>query len=59
MPRLLRLVVEDDEDRAALLAVLKRDPGAGGLNCLLSAIKKLHDVRRLGLPGALFADCSE
>nr|WP_199840454.1 DUF4158 domain-containing protein [Streptomyces sp. AS58] len=54
--RLLELVAEDNEDGAALL---KRDPGAVGLESLLTEITKLNDVRRLGLPGGLFADCSE
>ncbi|EXU63779.1 transposase [Streptomyces sp. PRh5] len=57
--RLLALVAEDNEDGAALLALLKRDPGAVGLESLLTEINKLNDVRRLGLPDGLFADCSE
>ncbi|MFI1422070.1 Tn3 family transposase [Streptomyces sp. NPDC020731] len=57
--RLLALVAEDNEDGAGLLALLKRDPGAVGLDSLLTEITKLNDVRRLGLPDGLFADCSE
>ncbi|MFE6159278.1 hypothetical protein ACFQ7F_10250 [Streptomyces sp. NPDC056486] len=57
--RLLGLVAEDNEDGTALLAALKRDPGAVGLDSLLTEITKLNDVRKLGLPDGLFADCSE
>jgi TnpA family transposase len=57
--RLLALVAEDNNDGAALLASLKRDPGAVGLDSLLTEITKLNDVRALGLPEGLFADCSE
>ncbi|MFD0574591.1 DUF4158 domain-containing protein [Kitasatospora gansuensis] len=57
--RLLSLVAEDNETGTALLAALKRDPGAVGLDSPLTEITKLNDVRRLGLPEALFADCSE
>jgi hypothetical protein len=57
--RLLALVAEDNEDGTALLAALKRDPGAVGLDSLLTEITKLNDVRKLGLPDGLFADCSE
>ncbi|MET9387682.1 Tn3 family transposase [Streptomyces sp. NPDC002928] len=57
--RLLALVAEDNEDGAGLLALLKCDPGAVGLDSLLTEITKLNDVRRLGLPEGLFADCSE
>lgn len=57
--RLLALVGEDNEDGTALLAALKRDPGAFGLDSLLTEITKLNDVRKLGLPDGLFADCSE
>ncbi|MGW7260688.1 Tn3 family transposase [Streptomyces sp. NPDC054834] len=57
--RLLALVTEDNDDGTALLAVLKRDPGAVGLDSLLTEITKLNDVRKLGLPEGLFADCSE
>ncbi|MEO3843928.1 MULTISPECIES: hypothetical protein [unclassified Streptomyces] len=57
--RLLALVTEDNEDGAALLAALKRDPGAVNLDSLLTEITKLNDVRKLGLPEGLFADCSE
>ncbi|WP_331755587.1 DUF4158 domain-containing protein [Streptomyces sp. NBC_01643] len=57
--RLLSLVAEDNEAGTALLAALKRDPGAVGLDSLLTEITKLNDVRRLGLPYGLFADCSE
>lgn len=56
---LLSLVAEDDEAGTALLAALKRDPGAVGLDSLLTEITKLNDVRKLGLPDGLFADCSE
>ncbi|MFJ4910101.1 DUF4158 domain-containing protein [Streptomyces sp. NPDC093249] len=55
--RLLSPVAEDNEEGAALLAVLKRDPGAVGLDSLLTEITKLSDVRKLGLPDGLFADC--
>ncbi|QES17722.1 Tn3 family transposase [Streptomyces venezuelae] len=57
--RLLALVAEDNEDGAGLLALLKRDPGAVGLDSLLTEITKLNDVRKLGLTEGLFADCSE
>lgn len=57
--RLLSLVAEDNEAGTALLAALKRDPGAVGLASLLTEITKLNDVRKLGLPEGLFADCSE
>ncbi|MET9047468.1 hypothetical protein [Streptomyces sp. NPDC004362] len=57
--RLLALVAEDNEDGAALLASLKRDPGAVGLDSLLTEIAKLNDVRKIGLPEGLFGDCSE
>ncbi|WP_209441543.1 DUF4158 domain-containing protein [Streptomyces erythrochromogenes] len=57
--RLLALVSEDNEDGAGLLAILKRDPGAVGLDSLLTEITKLNDVRRLGRPEGLFADHSE
>lgn len=57
--RLLSLVAEDNEAGTALLAALKRDPGAVGLDSLLTEITKLNDVRKLGLPDGLFADCSE
>jgi TnpA family transposase len=57
--RLLALVAEGNEDGTALLASLKRDPGAVGLDSLLTEITKLNDVRKLGLPEGLFADCSE
>lgn len=57
--RLLSLVAEDNETGTALLAALKRDPGAVGLDSLLTEITKLNDVRKLGLPDGLFADCSE
>ncbi|WP_220213237.1 DUF4158 domain-containing protein [Streptomyces shenzhenensis] len=57
--RLLSLVAEANVAGTALLAALKRDPGAVGLDSLLTEITKLNDVRRLGLPDGLFADCSE
>ncbi|CAM5321284.1 DUF4158 domain-containing protein [Streptomyces abikoensis] len=57
--RLLALAGEGNETGAALLAALKRDPGAVGLDSLLAEINKLNDVRKLGLPEGLFADCSE
>ncbi|MFD6038450.1 Tn3 family transposase [Streptomyces griseoincarnatus] len=57
--RLLELVAEGNEDGTALLAALKRDPGAVGLDSLLTEITKLTAVRQLGLPEGLFADCSE
>ncbi|WP_221765810.1 Tn3 family transposase [Streptomyces sp. WAC 06783] len=57
--RLLSLVAEDNEAGTALLAALKHDPGAVGLDSLLTEITKLNDVRKLGLPDGLFADCSE
>ncbi|MCM2416572.1 DUF4158 domain-containing protein [Streptomyces sp. RKAG293] len=56
--RLLSVVAEDNEEGTSLLAALKRDPGAVGLDSLLTEITKLNDVRRLGLPDGLFADCS-
>ncbi|MFG3017550.1 DUF4158 domain-containing protein [Streptomyces sp. NPDC048254] len=57
--RLLSLVAEDNEAGTALLAALKRDPGAVGLDSSLTEITKLNDVRKFGLPDGLFADCSE
>lgn len=51
--------VKFDDQGTALLAALKRDPGAVGLDSLLTEITKLNDVRKLGLPDGLFADCSE
>ncbi|MET8828122.1 Tn3 family transposase [Streptomyces sp. NPDC004610] len=57
--RLLALVAEGSDDGTALLAALKRDPGAVGLDSLLTEITKLNEVCGLGLPGGLFADCSE
>ncbi|MFI2078646.1 hypothetical protein [Streptomyces triculaminicus] len=57
--RLLALVAEGNKGGAALLALLKRDLGAVGLDSLLTEVNKLNDVRRLGLPEELFADCSE
>jgi hypothetical protein len=57
--RLLAMVTEDSEDGAVLLAALKRDLGAVGLESLLTEITKLNDVRKLGLPEGLLADCSE
>ncbi|MFJ4428864.1 hypothetical protein [Streptomyces bobili] len=42
-----------------MLAALKRDPGAVGLDSLLTEITKLNDVRKLGLPDGLVTDCSE
>lgn len=59
MDRLLALVAEGSDDGAALLASLKRDPGAVGLDSLLTEITKRNDVRKLALPEGLFADCSE
>lgn len=57
--RLLSLVAEDNEAGTTLLAALKRDPAAVGLDSLLTEITKLNDVRKLGLPDGLFTDCSE
>jgi hypothetical protein len=57
--RLLTLVAEDNEEGTTLLAALKRDPGAVGLDSLLTEITKLTAVRQLGLPEGLFVDCSE
>ncbi|WP_275466790.1 DUF4158 domain-containing protein [Streptomyces noursei] len=57
--RLLDLVAEGNEDGTALLASLKRAPGAVGLDSLLTEITKLTAVRQLGLPEGLFTDCSE
>ncbi|MDP9843186.1 hypothetical protein J2853_002397 [Streptosporangium lutulentum] len=57
--RLLTLAAEGNEDGTALLASLKRDPGAVGLDSLLTEIAKLTAVRTLGLPEGLFAGCSE
>ena len=57
--RLLDLVAEGNEDGTALLASLKRDPGAAGPDSLLTEITKLTAVRQLRLPEGLFADCSE
>jgi hypothetical protein len=57
--RLLALVIEGNEEGATLLASLKRDPGAVGLDSLLTEITKLTSVRKFGLPEGLFAGCSE
>ncbi|WP_204357622.1 MULTISPECIES: hypothetical protein [unclassified Streptomyces] len=57
--RLLDLVAEGNEDGTALLASLERDPGAVGLDSLLTEITKLTAVRQLGLPEGMFSDCSE
>ncbi|MBV7674272.1 DUF4158 domain-containing protein [Streptomyces halstedii] len=46
--RLLDLVAEGNEDGTALLASLKPDPGAVGLDSLLTEITKLTAVRQLG-----------
>ena len=43
----------------AFFAELKADPGAPGLDSLFAEINKLERVRRLTLPGDLFADVSE
>ncbi|WP_164836119.1 DUF4158 domain-containing protein [Actinacidiphila soli] len=48
--RLLALVAEGNEDGAALLALLKRDPGAVGLDSLLAEINKLNDGGNSGCP---------
>ncbi|MET7931065.1 Tn3 family transposase [Streptomyces sp. NPDC005349] len=56
---LLALVAEGNDEGTTLLAALKRDPGAVGLDALLMEILKLTSVRELGLPKGLFADCSE
>lgn len=52
-------MAEGNATGTALLVALKRDPGAVGLDSLLTEITKLNDVRRLGLPEGLFTDCSE
>ncbi|MEU5470524.1 hypothetical protein [Streptomyces lydicus] len=52
-------MTEGSEAGVALLAALKRDPGAVGLDSLLTETIKLNDVRKLGLSDGLFADCSE
>lgn len=41
------------------LAELKSDRGRAGLNSILEEIAKLERVQALGVPGDLFADCSE
>jgi hypothetical protein len=48
--RLLGLVADGNEAGTALLAALERDPGAVGLDSLLTEITRLNDVRKLGLP---------
>lgn len=53
------LVGEGDDAGAALLASLKRDPGAVSLDSLLAEISKLTAVRRFGLPPGLFDGVSE
>ncbi len=45
--------------REGLLAELKADPGALGLDTLFGEIGKLNMVRALGLPEELFADTSD
>ncbi|MGP4110463.1 DUF4158 domain-containing protein [Streptomyces sp. 4N509B] len=55
----VELVAEGNDEGTALLAALKRDPGAVGLDSLLTEITKVNAVRELGLPAELFADCSE
>ncbi|MFG2826814.1 Tn3 family transposase [Streptomyces sp. NPDC048434] len=57
--RLLALIAEGNDEGTTLLAALKRDPGAVGLDALLMEILKLTSVRELALPDGLFADCSE
>ncbi|WP_326697635.1 DUF4158 domain-containing protein [Streptomyces sp. NBC_01754] len=52
--QLLALVAEGNDEGTVLLAALKRDPGAVGLDALLMEILKLTSVRELGLP----RDCS-
>jgi hypothetical protein len=61
LSRALRIsgVAEGNGEGAALLASLKRDPGAVGLDSLLMEIIKPTAVWQLGLPEGLFADCSE
>jgi hypothetical protein len=49
---------EGSADRG-LLAQLKADPGALGLETVLLEINKLAQVRSIGLPATLFADTSE
>ncbi|EST36751.1 hypothetical protein M878_00480 [Streptomyces roseochromogenus subsp. oscitans DS 12.976] len=53
------VAADGNENGAALLALFKSDPGAVGLDSLLTEITKVNDVRRLGLPEGLFTDCSE
>ncbi|WP_307711260.1 DUF4158 domain-containing protein [Streptomyces sp. V4I23] len=57
--RLLALVAEGNEEGATLLASLKRDPGAVGLDSLLTEITKLTSVRKFELPEGLFSGYSE
>lgn len=49
----------EDLGSRPLLAELKSDPGQVGLETLLREIDKLTAIRRLALPGDLFADASE
>ncbi|MFC8221503.1 hypothetical protein ACFUTY_25450 [Streptomyces sp. NPDC057362] len=57
--RLLDLMAEGNEDGTALLASLKRDPGAVGLDSLLTEIAKLAAVRQLELRRGMLTGCSE
>ena len=59
---LARLVEGPDDEHspgAGLLIQLKADPDAVSLDAILTEIRKLQEVRALGLPVDLFADVSE
>ncbi|MEV6652148.1 hypothetical protein [Streptomyces sp. NPDC051219] len=48
-------MAEGNEEGPTLLASLKRDPGAVGLDSLLTEITKLTSVRKFGLPEGRWA----
>ena len=58
--RLEELIGADDgETEQSLLAELKGDPGALGLETLLAETERLARVRSIGVPAAVFAGASE
>ncbi|MFQ6397922.1 hypothetical protein ACLMAJ_31335 [Nocardia sp. KC 131] len=44
------------EDSPTVFAAIRSDPGAVGLNTMLTEIAKLEAVRAIGLPDGAFAD---
>lgn len=59
LEELIRGTDKADDDGLGLLAELKADPGALGLETLLAETEKLVRVRALGLPATLFSGVSE